>query len=276
VNPHQAPRTSPHSLITSLWKNRKLIRRMVRREVIGRYHGSLLGLGWSFLNPLFMLALYTFVFSVVFKAKWGAEGEESKLVFAIVLYVGLICHALLSEVLLRAPTLVQANENYVKKVVFPLEILVVVTMGSAMFHSLVSLLVLLLMFLAVYGFLHWTVFLAPIVLAPLVLVTLGLSWVVASMGIYYRDVGHTIGIISTVLLFFSPVFFPLSMLPERFHPFLYLNPLTFIIEQARKVLILGQMPDWGNWLVYTGTALVVAWLGYWWFQKTRRGFADVL
>lgn len=249
---------------------------MVRREVIGRYHGSLLGLGWSFLNPLLMLALYTFVFSVVFKARWGVEGDQSKIVFAIVLYVGLICHSLLSEVLLRAPTLVQSNVNFVKKVVFPLEILVPVAMGSAIFHGFVSLLVLLLMFLLVYGFLYWTVLLVPIVLAPLVLVTLGLSWIVASMGVYYRDIGQAMGIVSTVLLFFSPVFFPLSMLPEAFRPWLYLNPLTIMIEQARKVLIMGQTPDWGTWMAYTVVASLVAWLGYWWFQKTRKGFADVV
>jgi len=263
-------------MIVGLWANRKLIGRMVRREVIGRYHGSLLGLGWSFLNPLLMLSLYTFVFSVVFKARWGVDGDESRIVFAIVLYVGLICHSLLAEVLLRAPILVQSNENYVKKVVFPLEILVVVAMGSAIFHGLVSLVVLLMMFLAVYGFLYWTVLLAPLVLAPLVLVTLGLSWVVASMGVYYRDIGQAMGIVSTILLFFSPVFFPLSMLPVALHGWLYLNPLTVIIEQARKVLILGQMPDWKTWLVYTLCACLVAWLGYWWFQKTRKGFADVV
>lgn len=249
---------------------------MVRRDVIGRYHGSLFGLGWSFLNPVLMLALYTFVFSMVFKARWGVEGDESKLVFAIVLYVGLICHSLLCEVLMRAPSLVQTNENYVKKVVFPLEILVVVAMGSAVFHSLISLLVLLLMFLFVYGFLYWTVLLTPIVLAPLVLVTLGLSWIVASMGVYFRDTAQAMGVVTTVLLFFSPVFFPLSMLPEGFRPWLTINPLTIMIEQARKVLILGQFPDWGTWSAYTFVAVAVAWLGYWWFQKTRKGFADVV
>jgi len=249
---------------------------MVRREVIGRYHGSLLGLGWSFLNPLFMLALYTFIFSVVFKARWGVDGEESKIVFAIVLYVGLICHGMLSEVMLQAPGLIHANVNYVKKVVFPLEILVVVAMGSAIFHTLVSLLVLLLMFFLEYGFLYWTVILAPLVLLPLVLVTLGLSWILASAGVYLRDVRHTVGILSTVLLFFSPVFFPLSMMPERFHPFMLLNPLTFIIEQARKVLILGQMPDWQGLAIYSVAACLGMWAGYWWFQKTRKGFADVL
>jgi lipopolysaccharide transport system permease protein len=249
---------------------------MVRREVIGRYNGSIVGLGWSFLNPMFMLALYTFVFSVVFKARWGVDGDESKTGFAIILYVGLICHLMFSEVVLRAPTLIQINVNYVKKVVFPLEILPVVAMGSALFHGLVSLLVLLLMFVLVNGFIYWTALLAPLVIFPLVLVTLGVSWFLASMGIYLRDVGHTVGIITTAMMFFSPVFYPLSFLPEKYRIFLMMNPLTFIIEQARKVLIFGQMPDWTGLAIYTVISCLVAWAGYWWFQKTRQGFADVL
>lgn len=223
-----------------------------------------------------MLALYTFVFSVVFKARWGTDGDESKTAFAIILYVGLICHILLSEVILRAPTLIQVNVNYVKKVVFPLEILPVVAMGSALFHSLVSLLVLLLMFVLVNGFIYWTVLLTPLVLFPLVLMTLGFSWFLCSIGTYMRDVGHTVGIISTVLLFFSPVFYPLSFLPEKYRVFLMINPLTFIVEQARKVLIFGQLPDWRGLAIYTVVSCLVAWAGYWWFQKTRKGFADVL
>ena len=271
-----ASTSSPRSLLTSLWVHRNLIGRMIRREVIGRYHGSLIGLGWSFLNPLFMLALYTFVFSVVFKARWGVEGEDSKIVFAIVLYAGLICHSLLSEVMLRAPTLIQSNVNYVKKVLFPLEILVVVALGSALFHSLVSLVVLLLMYVLMYGSIEWTAVFIPLIFAPLALMTLGISWFLASAGVYLRDVGHTVAILSTVLLFFAPVFYPLAYLPERFQVFLMMNPLTFIIEQSRAVLIFGRIPDWGGLALYAGASLLVAWLGYWWFQKTRAGFADVL
>lgn len=276
MNPHTEPQTSPQSLLGSLWGNRRLIRQMIRREVIGRYHGSIFGLGWSFLNPIFMLALYTFVFSVVFKARWGVDGDESKTVFAVVLYVGLICHLMFSEVVLRAPTLIQINVNYVKKVVFPLEILPVVTMGSAIFHSMASLIVLLLMFVLINGFVYWTALLAPLVLLPLVFVALGFSWFLASMGTYLRDVGHTVGIVTTALLFFSPVFYPLSFLPEKYHVYLMMNPLTFIIEQARKVLIFGQLPDWGGLAIYTIVSCLVAWAGYWWFQRTRKGFADVL
>jgi lipopolysaccharide transport system permease protein len=164
----------------------------------------------------------------------------------------------------------------VKKVVFPLEILPVVVMGSTIFHSLVSLLVLLLMFVIINGFIYWTVLLVPFVLMPLVFVTLGFSWLLASLGTYIRDVGQTVGILTTVLMFLSPVFYPMSSLPEKYHVFLMMNPLTYIIEQAREVLIFGRMPDWSGLAIYTAVSCCVAWLGYWWFQRTRQGFADVI
>lgn len=235
-----------------------------------------MGLAWSFLNPVFMLAVYTFVFSVVFKARWGLGGEESKTQFAVVLFVGLIVHGLFAEVLNRAPGLVLSNINYVKKVVFPLEILPVVSMGAALFHSMVSLGVLLLASTIFNGYIHWTVVFAPVVLLPLVIVTLGLAWIFASLGVYLRDVGQTIGLITTVMMFLAPVFYPIAVLPQEFRPWLMANPLTFIIEQAREVLIWGRLPDWLGLGIYTLMALVVAWAGYVWFQKTRKGFADVI
>lgn len=260
----------------SLWRHRELIVQMTKRDVIGRYKGSLVGLGWSFFNPILMLAVYTFVFSVVFEARWGVGGEEGKTKFAIVLFVGLIVHSLFAEVLNRAPTLILSNVNYVKKVIFPLEILPVVTMGGALFHAFVSLGVLLAVFALLNGFLYWTVLLIPLVLLPLVLLTLGLAWVFASLGVYLRDVGQTIGIVTSVMLFLAPVFYPVSALPEDYQAFLLANPLTLIIESARQVLIFGQLPNWGRLATYGGLSFMVAWIGYWWFQRTRKGFADVI
>ena len=176
INPHASQPTSLVALSKSLWRNRQLIMQMTRREVAGRYKGSVMGLAWSFFNPVFMLAVYTFVFSVVFKARWGVGGEESKTQFAVVLFVGMIVHALLAEVLNRAPGLILGNANYVKKVVFPLEILPVISMGAALFHSLVSLGVLLIAFTLFNGYLHWTAVLVPLAVLPLVILTLGLAW----------------------------------------------------------------------------------------------------
>lgn len=276
INPHAAQPTSLLALVKSLWRNRQLIAQMTKREVVGRYKGSVMGLAWSFFNPVFMLAVYTFVFSVIFKSRWGVGGEESKTQFAVVLFVGMIVHGLFAEVLNRAPSLILSNVNYVKKVVFPLDTLPVIAMGVALFHSFISLGVLLAAFVLFNGYLHWTAIFTPFVLLPLVILTLGLAWMLASLGVFLRDVGQTIGIITTVMMFLSPVFYPVTNLPEEFRPWLMANPLTFIIEQAREVLIWGRLPDWSGLGIYTIAATVVAWLGYAWFQKTRKGFADVL
>ena len=276
MNPHAPHPASLLSLGKSLWLHRQLIKQMAWREVVGRYKGSVMGLFWSFINPVLMLAVYTFVFSVVFKIKWGVGGEESKTSFALILFVGLIVHGLLAEVLNRAPSLILSNVNYVKKVVFPLEILSVINLMAAFFHSVISLVVLLIAYVAINGYLPWTIILIPVVLLPLVTLVLGLAWMLASLGVFIRDIGQTIGIITTVMLFMAPVFFPLSAMPEKYHPFILANPLTFIIEQSREVLIFGRLPDWSGLGVYMLIASAVAWSGYTWFQKTRKGFADVL
>ena len=277
MNPHAAQPTSLVALARSLWRNRQLIVQMTRREVAGCYKGSALGLAWSFFNPVFMLVVYTFVFSEIFKSRWGgAGGDESKTQFAVVLFVGMIVHGLFAEVINRAPGLILGNVNYVKKVVFPLEILPVVGMGAALFHSLVSLGVLLIAFALFNGYLHWTAVFTPLVLLPLVILTLGLAWMLASLGVFLRDVGQTIGIVTTVMMFLAPVFYPVTALPEEMRPWIMANPLTFIIEQAREVLIWGRLPNWAGLGLYTLAATAVAWAGYAWFQKTRKGFADVL
>lgn len=264
------------SLTKSLWRNRQLIAQMTKREVVGRYKGSVMGLLWSFLNPLFMLVVYTFVFSGVFKARWGVSGNETKSQFAIVLFVGMVVHGLFAEVLNRAPNLILSNANFVKKIIFPLEVLAVISMGAALFHYLVSLLVLFIAFAIFNGFLHWTVIFTPLVMLPLVLLTLGFAWALASLGVFLRDVGQTIGVVTTVIMFFAPVFYSINALPEAFRPWMMGNPLTFPIEQARAVIIFGQLPNWTGLLIYAAISILVAWLGYAWFQKTRKGFADVL
>lgn len=278
MNPHALQPISPVALLRSLVRNRQLILQMTKREVIGRYKGSVMGLLWSFLNPIFMLAVYTFFFSVVFKSRWGVvDGvEESKTQYAVVIFVGMIVHGLFSEVLNRAPSLINSNANYVKKVIFPLEILPVISLAAALFHNLVSLMVLLFAFVAFNHYLPWTVLLAPLVFFPLVIMTLGFAWMLASLGVFLRDIGQTVSIFTLVLMYLSPVFFPITAMPEEYRPIMMANPLTFIIEQAREVLIWGHTPDWIGIGIYTLIASVIAWMGFIWFQKTRKGFADVL
>lgn len=248
---------------------------MVGREVVGRYKGSLIGLLWSFLNPIFMLIIYSFVFSVVFQARW-TEGNETHTQFAIILFTGLIVHALFAEVLNRAPSIILNYTTYVKKVIFPLEILTVVGVGVAIFHTLISLAVLLVAYFIFNGFVHMTALLAPLVLLPLMVLSLGFGWTLSSIGVYVRDINQFIGVVTTALLFLSPVFFPVSALPEALHVWFYLNPLTFIIEQMRVVLISGNLPNWLGLGAYLSLASLFAWTGFFWFQKTKRGFADVL
>jgi lipopolysaccharide transport system permease protein len=267
--------TSPHEMVASAWRNRELIVQMTKREVIGRYRGSVLGIFWSFFNPILMLTVYTFVFSVIFKARWHA-GSDSKTEFAIVLFAGMIVFGIFSECINRAPSLVLANPNYVKKVVFPLEIMPWVTLGAALFHGAVSLSVLLVFVLIVNHTLAWTVILIPLVLLPLLLLALGLSWFLGSLGVYLRDVGQTVGIFTTVLMFLSPVFYPIASLPEAYRGIVLLNPIALILEQSRGVLLWNAVPDLTVYTVQLIASATVAWLGFSWFQKTRKGFADVL
>ncbi len=276
MNPHAPHPVSLCSLVRNLWRQRGLILQMTKRDVIGRYKGSVMGVMWSLLNPLFLLVIYTFVFSVVFKARWGAGPVESKSEFAILLFVGMIVHSLFAETLNRAPGLILNNVSYVKKIVFPLEILPAVAICAALFHALVSVFVLAVVFIVLNGYLQWTAVFLPLVLLPLIVLTLGIAWGLASLGVFLRDVAQPIGLIMTVLLFASPVFYPLTALPEYIRPWLMLNPLTFVIEQARAVLIFGQLPNWTGLAIYSLASVAIAWMGYAWFQKTRKGFANVL
>lgn len=266
---------SPREMLASAWRHRSLIATMIRREVAGRYRGSFLGLFWSLFNPIFMLAIYTFVFSVVFKARWNA-GSDSKTEFALMLFAGLMVFNLFAECINRAPNLIVFNVNYVKKVVFPLEILPWVSLGAALFHFLVSLGVWLAACLLLFGGLQGTVLLLPLILLPLLLFVQGIAWMLASLGVYLRDVGQVVGVITSVLMFLSPIFYPLSALPEEYRGLLDANPLTPAVEGARAVLFLGELPDVAQLALYYLCAMLICWLGFAWFQKTRKGFSDVL
>lgn len=275
MNPHAARSISPFTLINTLKTHRSLIYSLTKREVIGRYRGSIMGILWSFFNPVLMLIVYTFVFSVVFKARWDG-GTDSRTEFALVLFAGLMIYNLFAECITRSPGLVLGNVNYVKKVVFPLEILSIVAMGSAVFHFLISFLVWLIFYLVFFGVPQVTLLLFPLLLIPFLLLILGLSWFLAALGVFLRDVSQIVGVMMTALLFLSPIFYPITALPVEYHQFLQINPLTFVIEQARGVMIWGNGISWQGWVIYLLLATVTAWLGFAWFQKTRKGFANVL
>lgn len=267
--------SSPKEIFLSLSRNWNLVVTMVIREIAARYRGAVIGILWSLVNPIFMLAVYTFVFSVIFKARWNVN-NDSKTEFALVLFAGLIIFNLFSECISRAPNLIISNVNYVKKVVFPLEILPWVAVGSAMFHALVSLGVWCIAYMIIYGIPHATILFFPLVLMPLVLMIMGLSWILASLGVFWRDISQLVGMVIMVLMFLSPIFYPAEALPESYRRFFIINPLYPAIKQGRDVLIWGKTLDLTVFSMYMLGSIFVAWLGFAWFQKTRKGFSDVL
>lgn len=272
-----AVNTNPLRALAGIWRHRQLVIELTRREVVGRYRGSVAGLAWSFFNPLLLLVAYTFVFGVVFRARWGGSAaSESQAEFALILFVGLIYHALMAECVSRAPMLILNNANFVKKVVFPLEVLPVVTLCAALFHALISLGVFLIASVLVWGQVPLTAIALPFVLAPFLIGVLGATWVLASLGVYLRDIGQSVGIVVLLLMFLSPIFYPLSAVPESFQPLIRANPLTYYVEASRAVLIWGRWPDALALLGQYAAAGLLAAAGLWWFQRTRAGFADVI
>jgi lipopolysaccharide transport system permease protein len=279
------PRQSPQgrvlidyarSVFTSFWRHRYLILQLARRDVVGRYRGSVLGIAWSLVNPLLMLGVYSFLFGVVFRSRWDTAGDGGALQYALMLSIGLIVHGIFAECVNRAPTLVLHNTNYVKRVVFPLQILPWTVMASALFHAAVSLIVWLVVALASGMPISPTALWLPLVLVPLVLLTMGLGWALASLGVYLRDVSQTVTLLTTVLLFLSPILYPITAVPAEYRPLIQLNPLTFIVEQARAVLAQQSLPDFRGLALATLQNFLVAVIGLWWFERSRKGFADVV
>ena len=267
---------NPVKIVVHLWHYRDLIRQLTRREVVSRYRGSFVGLGWSFIQPLIMLAIYTFVFSVIFKARWGGIPDESRSAFALALFIGLITFSVFSEVANSAPALMLENVNYVKKVVFPLEILPLIRLLSSLVNALFSLAVLLAGIFAVHHFIHWTIFFLPLVWLPVLMFSLGCGYFLASLGVFIRDIGASIGIFTTMIFFLSPIFYPVSAVPERFRFICRINPIAIFVEDARRVVLWGLMPDWPWFLAGLVFSLLILIFGFIWFMKSKKAFADVI
>jgi len=253
-----------------------LIAQFVRRDVLGRYRGSLLGLGWSFLTPLLMLGVYSFVFVGVFKARWPGIEQGDGVFFAIRVFCGLVVFNFVAEILSRSPTVITEQPNLVKKVVFPLDALPVVTVGSALFHFLLSMLVLLVGVVAVQGFVPLTALALPLVFLPLLVQMLGLGWFLAGLGVYVRDIGPVMGMVSSLLMFLSPVFYALTAVAEPMRGVMLWLPTTPVIENFRRLLFDGLWPDWQALALHALIALLTVILGALFFGASRRGFADVL
>jgi lipopolysaccharide transport system permease protein len=267
--------TSIFSFVRSLYLNQELIWQLTKRNIIGKYKGSILGFLWSFLNPLVMLCIYTFAFSLVFKSKWGLQNESTG-DFALILFASLTIFNLFGDVLRESPTIVSNQPNFVKKVVFPLEVLPVVSLITAFIHSLFSLTVFFVFFAFTHSEISLSMLYLPFIFVPLLFISLGTSYFFSAVGVYLKDIGYIMGHIVTILLFTSPVFFSLERIPENFRAFIFLNPIAYILESARNVMVFGKSPDFLILGIYTLLGIFVFWFGYFWFQRTRIGFADVL
>ncbi|MGJ7901624.1 ABC transporter permease [Lysobacter sp. 1R34A] len=262
-------------MLSVLSRNRSLLWELIKREIASRYKGSYGGLYWYIIQNLLLLTLYNLVFGTLFKSRWADTGVGQGN-FTIALFVGLIMFNIFAECVTRAPTLVINNANYVKKVVFPLQILPIVQLGAALFNAGVATLVLLGMALLLKSPITWEALWFPVVVAPLAVLVLGLSWIMAAVGTYVRDVNQVVTLLVSATMFLSPLFYPISALPAKVHSYIKFNPLTVPMQQAREVLMFGYMPDFEVLGIYMCIAVAVALFGYWLFEKSRAGFADVL
>ena len=261
--------------VRSLVRHRHLLWQLTRRELAARYRGSVLGYLWSFLIPVLMLGVYTFVFSVAFRARWPGP-STSRVEFALILFSGLVVFALFAEPLNRSPTLIVSQPNYVKKIVFPLEVLPCVALATAFLNAAVGFIILIVASAFLHGEVPWTVVLLPVALLPLVPLCLGLSWFLAALGVFLRDIAPLVTVLTQVLMFMTPVFYPLAAIPEPYRRIIGLNPLAVTVEEVRGLVFYGRIPDWTVYMACLAVGLAVAWLGLAFFQRTRRGFANVL
>ncbi len=260
----------------ALWQQRELWWRLTTREVSGRYRGSMVGLGWSFVTPLLMLAVYTFIFSQVFQSRWGDLEQLGSMGFAINLFAGMIVFNLFNESATKAPDLVVANPNYVTKLIFPLHVLAAVNVASATFHALTSLVILIGFKLVAVHTIQLSFLWLPLVWLPLIAGSLALSWVLSALGVFLRDISQVVGVVTSMLMFLSAVFYPVSSLPLRWQPVLMLNPLVIIIEQTRRVTVSGLNPSLMYIVIGCLIGLVCCEVSFRCFQRARHGFADVL
>ena len=269
-------------MLLSAWRNRYLLEQMTWREIAGRYRGSLMGVLWSLVTPLLMLAIYTLVFGYITPVRWseriGVRSFEagSTIDYALILFCGLLLHSFLGETLNRASNLIVANVNLVKRVVFPLDLLALSTIGSGVFHLAVGFGVLFVGYVLVNLGLNLMVVTLPFVLAPFVLMVMGFVWFLAASAVYVRDIGQAIPAVTTILMFTSPILFPESAMPPAMQTLMKFNPLTVPVEQVRAAVIWGVRPNLTELAIYSVAALIVAWAGHAWFQRCRRGFADAL
>ena len=260
------------SLISTLLRHRYLLGQLIKRDVLLRYRGAMFGVAWMFLNPLLMLGIFAFVFGSIFQTRWPHQDRGAP--FWVILYIGLIVFNIFAEALSRSPSAVRSYPTFVKKILFPIEILPVVPIGSALIHAAFNFLVLVCA-LAWTGRLQVEILLIPLLVIPSVLLASGFAWFIAAWGVFIKDMTQIIPVFVQMLLFLSPVFYPATAVPEILRPLYALNPLATIIEVCRAA-VLGLAIPWLSWIIALAFGVVAAVLGYAFFQHAREEFADVL
>ena len=264
----------PLRMVRDLWAKRELIAHFTWREFVGRYRGAHLGLALSFVSPIFLLGIYTVVFGSLYRSsRTDTEGAGS---FAITLFSALIFYNFMSDGVGRASQLLVENPNYITKVVFPVEILPISLVGSSFLHFCVNVLILIGGILISPMPWHWTVLLFPLVVFPLFLISLGVSWFLAAVGVYFRDVASFVPPLMMALLFVSAIFYPVSSIPEAFQPWLLLNPMACFSEMGRAIFTKGELPAVGFWSYCLGIGIFCFFGGYAVFHRLKRGFSDAL
>jgi lipopolysaccharide transport system permease protein len=251
-----------------------LIWPLARRMTVARYRGSALGLLWALLTPAVMIAVFTFLFAGVFGARFTEGGTP--LDYALYLFCGLLPWTAFSETLQQSSGVVIAHANLVKRVVFPLEALPVAQALAALVAQMFGTVALLLAALVIRRELHATLLWLPVLLVPQMLLTLGGAWLVASLGVFIRDTTQVLSLVLMAWLYLTPIIYPEQAVPARFRPALGLNPFTPLVRSYRRVLLEGATPDWAGLAYTTAFALTAFLLGYWWFARTRKNFADVI
>ena len=274
IVPNSLAISDSFNMLSNLWRHRYLIGQLVRRDVLLKYRGSYLGIGWSFFYPLLLLGTFTLVFGQVFGSRWP-QPEQGEAPLALAIYCGLVIFTPFSEIASAAPRLILGYQNYVKKIIFPTEILPVMLVLSASVHALINL-GLLILALAYFAKLHPTLLLLPLVLLPAFLFALGIAWLLAAAGVFVRDLVHVMPVFMQILMFVSPVFYPASVAPESLRWIYLANPLGRLIEDLRRVTLGGEILNWETWLATLGAGLAMALLGYAFFQRGKEEFADVL
>jgi lipopolysaccharide transport system permease protein len=270
---------NPLAMWANLWSKRSLIWQFAARDVAARNRGSALGIFWTLLHPLIMLGVYTFVFAIVWEAKWVGAPDEKTSTFALAMFCGLVMFEVFSASVNNAPGVIVNNPNFVKKVIFPLEVLPVASLLASLLLMCISLMVLLTANLLLRGTLSPALWALPLVILPILLWAAGCSFFVASLGVFLRDMRTIVPVVVQIFFFMTPILYPaarMSKAPAWVQTVLSMNPLAGVFESARQVALFGGSPDWRALAIALASGLVVMQLGYAFFMKSKRGFADVL